>query len=115
VAVHILWSGGRLITESVGGLMDESVKPKAMAAIRAAISDGAEGAIEAHDLRTRAAGRATFIEFHLVVPEKMTVGEAHAICDRIEAAIRAEVEGAVTTIHVEPPEKAKHKGVVVLG
>ncbi len=115
VAVNILWSGWRLITESVSGLMDEAVAPKAMAAIRAAISGGAEGAIEAHDLRTRAAGRATFIEFHLVVPETMTVGEAHVICDRIEAAIKAEVEGAVTTIHVEPPEKAKHKGVVVVG
>ncbi len=115
VAVNILWSGWRLITESVSGLMDEAVAPKAMTAIRTAISDQAEGAIEAHDLRTRAAGRATFIEFHLVVPETMTVGEAHLICDRIEAAIKAEVEGAVTTIHVEPPEKAKHKGVVVVG
>jgi cation diffusion facilitator family transporter len=115
VAVNILWSGWRLITESVSGLMDEAVAPKAMTAIRAAISGGAEGAIEAHDLRTRAAGSATFIEFHLVVPESMTVGEAHVICDRIEAAIKAEVEGAVTTIHVEPPEKAKHKGVVVVG
>ncbi len=115
VALNILWSGSRLISESVSGLMDEAVAPKAMAAIRAAISGGAEGAIEAHDLRTRAAGSATFIEFHLVVPETMTVGEAHVICDRIEAAIKAEVEGAVTTIHVEPPEKAKHKGVLVVG
>ncbi len=55
VAINILWSGWRLITESVSGLMDEAVAPKAMAAIRAAISGGAEGAIEAHDLRTRAA------------------------------------------------------------
>jgi cation diffusion facilitator family transporter len=115
VALNILWSGWRLITESVSGLMDEAVAPKALAAIRAAISGGAEGAIEAHDLRTRAAGSATFVEFHLVVPESMTVGESHVICDRIEAAIRAELEGAVITIHVEPPEKAKHKGVVVVG
>jgi divalent metal cation (Fe/Co/Zn/Cd) transporter len=42
------------------------------------------------------------------------VGESHTICDRVEAAIRKEVEGAVITIHVEPPEKAKHKGVVVI-
>ncbi len=114
VALNILWSGWRLITESVSGLMDEAVAPKAMTAIKAAISGGAEGAIEAHDLRTRAAGSATFIEFHLVVPETMTVGDAHMICDRIEAAIKAEVEGAVITIHVEPPEKAKHKGVLVV-
>jgi cation diffusion facilitator family transporter len=114
VALNILWSGARLIKESVGGLMDEAVHPKVMASIRTAIAEGGDGAIEAHDLRTRAAGSATFIEFHLVVPAAMTVGESHIICDRIEAAIRKEAEGAVITIHVEPPEKAKHKGVVVL-
>jgi len=114
VALNILWSGSRLIKESVGGLMDEAVEPKLMTAIRDAIAGGGDGALEAHDLRTRAAGSATFIEFHLVVPAAMSVGEAHDICDRIEAAIRDGVEGAVITIHVEPPEKAKHKGVVVL-
>ncbi len=114
VALNILWSGTRLIKESVGGLMDEAVTPKVMTSIRAAIAEGGDGAIEAHDLRTRAAGSATFIEFHLVVPASMTVGESHTICDRVEAAIRKDVDGAVITIHVEPPEKAKHKGVVVI-
>jgi cation diffusion facilitator family transporter len=114
VAINILWSGLRLIRESVGGLMDEAVHPKLMASIQSVISQQGLGAIEAHDLRTRAAGSATFIEFHLVVPEDMTVGEAHVICDRIEAGIRSETGSAVITIHVEPPEKAKHKGVVVI-
>jgi cation diffusion facilitator family transporter len=114
VALNILWSGTRLIKESVGGLMDEAVTPKVMTSIRSAIAEGGDGAIEAHDLRTRAAGSATFIEFHLVVPASMTVGDSHTICDRIEAAIRKEVAEAVITIHVEPPEKAKHKGVVVI-
>jgi divalent metal cation (Fe/Co/Zn/Cd) transporter len=73
-----------------------------------------EGALEAHDVRTRHAGRSTFIDFHLVVPGEMPVTEAHAICDRIEAVLREEVEGAVVVIHVEPEEKAKHRGVLVL-
>jgi divalent metal cation (Fe/Co/Zn/Cd) transporter len=39
----------------------------------------------------------------------MRVAEAHAICDRIEAALKADVAGdAVITIHVEPEHKAKH-------
>jgi cation diffusion facilitator family transporter len=114
VAVNILWSGLRLIRESVGGLMDEAVNPQLMASIHGVITAQGEGAIEAHDLRTRVAGSATFVEFHLVVPDSMTVGEAHVICDRIEAGIRVETGNAVITIHVEPPEKAKHKGVVVI-
>jgi cation diffusion facilitator family transporter len=114
VALNILWAGLRLIRESVGGLMDEAADPKAVAALQTAIAGSGEGAIQAHDLITRVAGSVTFIEFHLVVPAAMTVGESHAICDRVEAAIRADVPGARVTIHVEPPEKAKAKGVVAI-
>lgn len=113
-AVNILFSGWRLMRESVGGLMDEAVSPDLLARIRTIVSTEAEGALEAHDLRTRHAGRLTFIEFHLVVPGEMKVVEAHAICDRIEAALKAELGGAVITIHVEPEGKAKAQGVPVL-
>ena len=64
-------------------------------------------ALEVHDLKTRIAGRATFIEFHLVVESAMTVGASHVICDRIEAALKAEVPSVRVTIHVEPDEEAK--------
>ena len=59
-------------------------------------------------------GRAVFVDFHLVVPGTMPVSEAHDICDRIERALKAEVADALITIHVEPEEKAKHHGVLVL-
>lgn len=114
VAVNILWSGWRLVRESVGGLMDEAVPAPTLDSIREIISANAEGALEAHDVRTRHAGRRTFIDFHLVVPGDMTVSRAHEICDRIEQALRDEVDDAMITIHVEPEEKAKLQGVVVL-
>jgi len=114
VAASILWSGWMLIRESVGGLMDESVSDDLLRRIRTVISDSASGALEVHDLRTRQAGRATFIDFHLVVPGSMAVSAAHDICDTIERALRAEVADALITIHVEPEEKAKHHGVLVL-
>jgi divalent metal cation (Fe/Co/Zn/Cd) transporter len=82
--------------------------------VREIISANAEGALEAHDLRTRHAGRMTFIDFHLVVPGAMSVTEAHDICDRLERALKADVEDALITIHVEPDNKAKHAGIVVL-
>ena len=44
----------------------------------------------------------------------MPVSAAHGICDAIERALRAEVADAMITIHVEPEEKAKHHGVLVL-
>ena len=44
----------------------------------------------------------------------MTVAESHDICDRIEEALRAEMQHLVVTIHVEPEVKAKRHGVPVL-
>lgn len=114
VALNILWSGWQVMRESVGGLMDQAAPPETIARIRDLISAHAEGALEAHDLRTRHAGRMTFVDFHLVVPGTLNVSDAHDICDRIERAIRTEFEGALVTIHVEPENKAKHSGIVVL-
>ena len=114
VAVYILYAGWRLTRQSVSGLMDEAVASDESRLIRRLIADNAEGAIEAHDLRTRIAGRATFIEFHLVVPGDMSVAEAHRICDRLEDAIGTQVPGAEVLIHVEPEGEARHRGIVVV-
>lgn len=114
VAVNILWSGSRVIRESLSGLMDEAASEGMQARMRAVIAEAAGGAMEAHALRTRHAGRVVFIDFHLVVPDDTTVYEAHAICDRIEAALRRAVPGAKVTIHVEPEHEAQDKGVIVI-
>ena len=114
VALNILWSGWGVMRESVGGLLDEAVPETTLSRIRDVISSNAEGALEAHDLRTRHAGKMIFVDFHLVVPGDMAVSAAHDICDRIERALREAVEDAMITIHVEPEQKAKHAGIVVL-
>ena len=112
VALHILWWGWVLMMRSFGGLMDEAVSKELLEKIRQAISTEAEGALEAHDLRTRHAGRVTFIEFHLVVPGTMSVADSHTICDRVEEALKSDIPDAIITIHVEPEHKAKHPGGV---
>lgn len=114
VGLNVLWSGWILMKESVSGLMDEAASGEVQDRLRGLISEHGEGAIEAHDLRTRLAGKLTFVDFHLVVPGDMSVLAAHDICDRIEQAIGAALPGARVTIHVEPEHKAKHSGIVVL-
>ncbi|MFC7052188.1 cation diffusion facilitator family transporter [Hansschlegelia quercus] len=114
VAINVLWSGARLVRSSLGGLMDEAASPETQTLIRQTIAKQAEGAIEAHDLRTRHAGRLTFVDFHLVVAGDMRVAEAHEICDRIERALHAEDADMLVTIHIEPEDKAEHSGIVVL-
>ncbi len=114
VAINILWVGWRLVRDSVGGLMDEAIPEQELEDIRNSLNYALEGltsdgrVLEIHDLRTRRAGPRTFVEFHLVVPGATSVEQAHQICDRLENALRANLDGVRTTIHVEPDYKAKH-------
>lgn len=107
VALHILWQGWRVIGSSLDGLMDKAVPVEETLRIRDIISAHSSGALEVHDLKTRIAGRATFIEFHMVVDAAMSVGASHAICDRIEDALKAQIPSVRVVIHVEPDNEAK--------
>ncbi len=114
IALQIAFSGGRTLLNSLSGLLDEAPPADVTARIQELVRSHATGALEAHDFRTRQAGQASFLEFHLVVPGAMSVAVAHDICDRIEAALVAEMPGVVITIHVEPDGKAKQQGVVLV-
>ncbi|GJM03596.1 MAG: cadmium transporter [Rhodomicrobium sp.] len=114
VALNILYSGGKILKHSMGGLMDEAVEEAALNNIQSIIAKEASGAIQAHDIKTRKAGNLTFIDFHLVVPGQLTVSEAHDICDRIEDALEKEVQNVDVSIHVEPEEKAESNAPVIL-
>ncbi len=105
--VYVLWAGASLIRRSVGGLMDMAPDSDTLRRIEAIVAANSTGSLEIHDLRARHAGRLTFLDFHLVVPGGMTVRDAHAICDRIEAALIADMDHLAIVIHVEPEEKAK--------
>lgn len=106
VALNIVRIGWGVIRESVGGLMDEAAAPEVVARIETVIREtiAAPPRIPAglHGLRTRHAGRNLFVEFVLTVDGSTTVDASHALCDRIEAALVAAVDGAQVTIHVEP-------------
>ncbi len=114
VAAQIAVMGGATVMRSFSLLLDEAPPPAMTARILDLVRETATGALEAHDVRIRQAGPASFLEFHLVVPGEMSVRAAHEICDRIEAALKAEMAGVVITIHVEPEAKAKFRGALVL-
>lgn len=113
-AVYVLLSGLRLLGHSLGGLMDMAPADDTIARIRATLRRAGAGAIEAHDIRARHAGRVTFVQFHLVVPGDMKVIDAHDICDRIEAALKHDMADLIVNIHVEPEHKAKPRDALVL-
>lgn len=104
VAIHIVVTGIGLLRRSADGLMDAALPPievtRAETLIHAALPDGTTF----HALRTRKAGARRFLEFHLLVPGTMSVLDSHSLCDRIEAALTANLARAHVTIHVEPRE-----------
>ncbi|HMH64407.1 MAG TPA: cation transporter dimerization domain-containing protein [Rhizomicrobium sp.] len=55
-----------------------------------------------HDLKTRTAGLSTFIQLHLALDPKMSLSEAHAISDAVEAALLNAYPGADVIIHQDP-------------
>ena len=114
VALNVIWAGWKLLTESAGGLMDAALPDADLDRVRTTIEANMAGAIEAHDVRSRHAGRMTFIDFHLVVDGRLSVDAAHDICDRIEGALTTAFPDSVISIHVEPPHKQKEHGGVHL-
>ncbi|UHS61973.1 cation transporter [Agrobacterium vaccinii] len=108
VAINILFQGSKVILHSLGGLMDRAVEPEEDEAIKKAIAENSAGILNVHDLKTRRAGAVAFIDFHVVVPASLSVGQAHEICDRLEDAIKEAVPGAVLAIHVEPESEQAH-------
>ncbi|UWQ37594.1 cation diffusion facilitator family transporter [Leisingera aquaemixtae] len=111
VAVNILREGWRVIASSVNGLMDMAAPEAERARIEEIIHRSAAGALQVHGLKTRRAGRALFVEFHMVVDGAMSVRAAHDICDRVEAALKASLPDAQAVIHVEPEHKLEPAGI----
>lgn len=111
VALNILREGFGVVASSLDGLMDKAITPEEQAKITGILHHAGSGALQIHDIKTRRAAQAVFVEFHLVVDGDMTVQTSHDICDRIEQAIRDQIPEAKVTIHVEPDHKLKPSGI----
>jgi len=107
VGANIVRLGWRVMRDSVGGLMDESLDGTEVDRVAGAIRGAMGDALQFHDLRTRRGGPRTFVELHLVVPGAMRVDASHAICDRIEEAVQRELPGAEVVVHVEPESELR--------
>ena len=104
VAANILWMGWKLIRHSVGGLMDEVLDEPEVTRVRGIAERVArEGnAVAVEGFRLRHTGTSGQCDMTLVVPGEMEVRVAHALCDRIEEALRADDPKLGVVVHVEP-------------
>ncbi|EMG35951.1 cation diffusion facilitator family transporter [Desulfocurvibacter africanus PCS] len=104
VAAHIVISGVELLKRSYQGLMDHALPPEELAAIHECICAKAGDDAVYHGLRTRKSGPRRFIDFHLLVPGRMSVQQSHDLTQAIEQAIGERLNRSQVTIHVEPIE-----------
>ncbi len=101
IAGYILIGAWRIGRDSLDHLMDRELDD----AVRERIKQLALEHTEVrgiHELRTRRAGQTAFIQLHLEMEPQLTLAEAHAIADMVEAQIRAAVPASDVIIHQDP-------------
>ena len=104
VALHILWTGWRLTSDAVSGLMDHSW-PEAEQRVLEEVLDGFRAPeITFHAVRTRISGAQRFVSFHVLVPGAWTVQRGHDLLEQIEKTLVARLPNVTAFTHLEPIE-----------
>jgi cation diffusion facilitator family transporter len=105
IAANIVWTGVRLLRDTVQGLLDRVLPAEDLESISKILSRYEKEGIRFHALRTRASGPRRFISMHVLVPGRWTVQEGHDLSERIETDLAKALQGNSTFfIHIEPSE-----------
>jgi cation diffusion facilitator family transporter len=102
VAFMIFRAAYDLTKRSAAGLVDRPLPEEEDLIIRDVLQRCSAQCVEFHDLRHRKSGSERHIDLHLVVAKDTTVGEVHALCDKMEEEIERSLPRAKILIHVEP-------------
>ena len=107
VGVNLAVTGGRLVRQAAGGLLDEEDTVLLDRLVRAFDRSLHPGIIRLHRLRAQRAGRFTHVDAHLIVPEYWTVEQAHEATDAFAEQVLAActVEGEII-FHTDPCRRA---------
>lgn len=101
IAGLIAWSAAKIVMNALDQLMDRELSDEDRERIKA-IALGHPEVVNLHDLRTRASGVHTFIQFHLELDRAITLLAAHRISDEVERAVMKAFPGAEVLIHQDP-------------
>ncbi len=100
VASFVAYEGLRMLGKAAAPLLDAGLSAEEMAIIQEQVAR--YHGVGIHAVRTRKSGRTKLIDFHLSVPEGMTVRESHELCDSIEYDLERALSNTNVLIHVEP-------------
>ena len=101
VAANIVWTGVKIVRDSVYGLMDTALVAGELADVKVVIARHQASGVQFHALRTRQSGARRFVSVHVLVPGQWTVHDGHALLEKIEADVRAVVPNCLIDTHLE--------------
>lgn len=115
VALVIVTTGVRLLLQSFRVLVDESLPPDEVEAIRGSIAAFAgRGVVGYHELRTRRAGSRRYVDLHVQFRQGTSLEAAHRTAHELQDMIGGRLRGADVLIHLEPEDRVR-PGEVLLG
>lgn len=101
-ALNILWSGFKIVQESVFGLMDTALPQGDLDKIESTLEKYKCQGVEFHAVRTRQSGASKFIDMHVLVPNEWTVENGHALLNQIESELKEHLPNSNIFTHLEP-------------
>ncbi len=102
VALNILREGVSLVRRSADGLMDRAVEPEVRQDIERTLEGFRHAAIRFDHIVTRRAGRRRFVDLHMHMPARWSLGRAAALRTSVEQALMSAVPGLRATIQLLP-------------
>ncbi|WP_025821863.1 cation efflux pump FieF [Shewanella marina] len=101
IALYIGLQAIELGHESIQSLLDREVDDDLRDKVIALIEQDPD-IYGYHDLRTRQAGKMTFIQVHLELDGSLTLNQSHAIADQFEREVHAAFEHVEIIVHQDP-------------
>ncbi len=109
LAVVVIVTAARLMGASLRPLLDQSLPAAEEALLRRAL-DADPRVMGYHKLRTRQAGAQRHVDVHIMLEDRLTLAEAHAIGEEVEWALRRTLPNLDVVVHVEPyAEELSHQ------
>ncbi|MFN8079004.1 MAG: cation diffusion facilitator family transporter [Kineosporiaceae bacterium] len=102
VGLNILFTGYKLVSQSVTSLLDAALPAEDMTAIESVLDRYRTADVAFTGLRTRASGRNRFVSLTVLVPGDWTVVRGHLLADEVERALAEALPECDAQTHIEP-------------
>lgn len=95
----------RLLREAFMKLLDASIGETSQMDVIKALAGHYDRYCDFKNIRTRSAGRQQFVDIHLIMPDHISVKQAHQITTALKQDISSAITESEVTVHVEPCQR----------